>query len=107
MRRAPTTRDCTARFSQNMCTVRTIPVLRPGVLANIRDQQPSDPIGQAAAYDHGDEREDAFGVERVIREVGLRDGLEIQLLPLRFDTCRFERGEGGCQRLFSELALKG
>src|SRR6266436_8888264 len=103
MRRAPITRDCAAKSSPNLRTILLNPKLRGRVLADIRDEQPCNPISQAAAGDHRYEGDNPFRVERVIREVRLRDRFDIKLLPLRFDTSRFERSERRRQRLFAEF----
>src|SRR5436190_24354 len=58
-----------------------------------------------ARQDHA-EGDDPFGIEWVIGKIGLRNRFEIKLLPLRFETCRLERGERGSERLFCELAAE-
>ena len=80
------TRHWVAKFFRNAPTVRSYAMLGCGVLAHIRDQQPSNSINKTAACNHRREGNHAFGVERIIRQIGLRDGLKIKLLPLRLNA---------------------
>src|SRR5438874_6072314 len=99
------TRRWVARPSRTMRIVTAGSGSSGSVLTNVRDEQPRDPIGKQAAREHRHETDDAFGVEGVIRQIRLRDRLEIKLLPLRFDSCRFQRRKGRRQSLLAQFTL--
>ena len=52
-------------------------LLGRGVLADIRNKQPSQSVNEHAGGDNGDKRDDPFREKRVIREVRLGNCLEI------------------------------
>jgi hypothetical protein len=72
------------------------------VLAHAGDQQPGDAIGQRTSHDDGDERDDSLRIERIIRQIRLRNGFEVELLALRLEAGRLERGEGRSKLLLGQ-----
>jgi len=76
------------------------------VLAGADDQQPSDAVRKQTAHKNHTKGNDPFGIERIIGEIGLRDGFKIKLLTLRFEASRLKRGKCRCQRLFGELTIE-
>src|SRR5947207_4889091 len=103
----PTTCRCTVKSRHSSRAARVMYYYSgPGVLTYAGDQQPDNAIRKKAGDGNRAEGGEPLRVKRVIRQIGSGYGLQKELLPLRFEPRRFERGEGRYQGLLPKQLLQ-
>src|SRR5438477_12677657 len=76
------------------------------MLAHAGDQQGEDAPRDQPQHQHDQHRADAPRFDRVVRQIGLNDALEVELLLLPFIAGELERGERRRELLLGEAALQ-